>query len=126
MRFLSPPYRALYFKKNHVVNKKDFKYELEKRCHIWWRTQCNLVKSTVKGIYWKYLSTHTGINLLRVSHCAAKSTAPAPHDNGKAAQTIQEAVGSEILFTPITDLVLTMRHFTSHFTLVIPQPSKKN
>lgn len=84
------------------------------------------LKSTVKGIYWKYLSTHTGINLLRVSHCAAKSTAPAPHDNGKAAQTIQEAVGSEILFTPITDLVLTMRHFTSHFTLVIPQPSRKN
>lgn len=81
------------FLKKHGVNKKDFKYKLEKICHIWWRTQCNLLKSTVKGIYWKYLSTHRGISLLCVSQCTAKSTAPAPHDDGKAAQTIQEAVG---------------------------------
>lgn len=78
--------------KKHGVNKKDFKYKLEKKCHIWWRTQCNLLKSIVKGMYWKYLSAHTGI--LSASQYTAKCTAPRPHDNGKAAQTIQESMGS--------------------------------
>lgn len=111
--------------KNTWCKQKGFWVHIWKQCHIWLRTQCNLLKSIVKGIYWKYLSTHSGISLLCVSQCTAKPTAPAWQ--GQAAQKFTKQQGqTESLFTPSADLVLTMRHFTSHFTLVIPQPSTKN
>lgn len=76
---------------------------------------CNVVKSTVKGIYWKYMSAHTGINLLSAYRCPTKSTAPAPHNHTKAAQKVQEAVGSNIDFVHPYHWP-AMWPCTSHFT----------
>lgn len=76
---------------------------------------CNVVKSTVKGIYQQYLSVQTGVNLLSAYWHPAKSTAPAPHNHANAAPEVQEAVGSNVDFVHPYHRP-AMWPCTSHFT----------
>lgn len=70
---------------------------------------------------------HTQAPTSCVYPSTAKSTAPAAQDNGKAAQTVQEAVGSNRDFVhPYHSPCAYYKTFQKQFTLVIPQPSTNN